>query len=40
MKITAEDVLRLLLRSALHFVNFAWDLLGEKKVIIDVKDKK
>ena len=38
-RITAEAVLRLLLRSALHFVHFAWELLGKKKKIVSI-DKK
>jgi hypothetical protein len=38
MKITAEDVLRLLVRSATQFLTMAWKLLGENKKIIDSKD--
>jgi hypothetical protein len=34
MKITAEDVLRLLVRSAQHFLALAWEMLGEKKKIV------
>lgn len=36
--ITAESVLRLLVRSAMQFLSLAWELLGEKKKIIDVKE--
>jgi hypothetical protein len=39
MKITAEDILRLLVRTAQHFLGFAWEMLGEKKKIIEVKQK-
>ena len=38
MKITAEDVLKLLIRSAQQFLTLAWQLLGEKKEIVNKKD--
>ena len=38
--ITAEDILRLLLRSATQFVTGAWQLLGIGKKIIDIKETK
>ena len=37
-KITAEDVLRLLVRSAQQFLTLAWQLLGERKEIVTKKD--
>lgn len=36
-KITAESVLRLLVRTALHFLKFAWEMLGEDKKVINNK---
>ena len=36
--ITAEVVLRLMVRTALHFLKFAWETLGEKKIVINVKE--
>lgn len=35
--ITAEDVLRILVRTAQQFLALAWEKLGEKKKIIEVK---
>ena len=36
-KITAESVLRLLVRSACYFLKFAWEMLGEDKRIVEPK---
>lgn len=35
----AETVLRLLVRTAQHFLTLAWEALGEKKKIVDVNKK-
>lgn len=35
--ITAEDVLRLLVRSFTQFLTLAWKMLGENKEIVDRK---
>ena len=38
MKVSAEDVLRLLIRVAQQFLSLSWQLLGEKKEIVNKKD--
>ena len=38
MKVSAEDVLRLLIRVAQQFLSLAWQLLGEKKEIVNKKE--
>ena len=38
MKITAEDVLKILVRVATQFLALAWEKLGDKKKIIEVKE--
>lgn len=38
-KISAETVLRLLVRTAQQFLAFAWEALGEEKKIINVTKK-
>lgn len=36
--ITATDVLKLLVRTAQHFLKFAWEMLGDKKKIVTEKE--
>ena len=38
--ITAESVLRLLVRTTQHFLKLAWEMLGEEKKIVNVTKPK